>query len=124
MSLVEREDMTKLRTAAESRETAATAEHDVQLKAVAHLINQAANTGVERVTYQGEILDSVREELLAKGYFLRDVGGAYPTRQVLIIWQENPILPKLEELEDEADSDEDADADAELDSEDPVETEG
>ena len=122
MSLVERDDMTKLRTAAESRETAASAEDEVQIKAVAHLINQAANTGLERVAYQGELREAVREELISKGYYLRNIGGAYPERQVLIIWEENPILPKLVEAEEQTEEGEDDEPMEEAD--DPVEIEG
>ena len=46
MSLVNKDDMTTLRSASEAAATAKTAEEDQQLLAVAFAINHASNTGL------------------------------------------------------------------------------
>lgn len=88
MNLVERTDMDKLRTAQESAQTAATAEDDIQLKAVAYAINSAANTGEHRVLFQEKLRQAVADELEANGYVLKYVGDPdyNPTRRVIISW--------------------------------------
>lgn len=91
MSLVEKDDMTTLRSASDSRATADTAERDIQLKAIAYAINSAANTGEKRVIFQEKLVDGVKEELESKGYILRFVNNnAYHLQnQLLISWDEN-----------------------------------
>lgn len=93
MSLVPREEMTTLRSASDSRATAQSAEKDVQLMAVAHLINQAANTGEYQVIFQTKFVDGVKEELESKGYTVRFVdNNAYDMQHhALISWKENAV---------------------------------
>ena len=88
MALVEKDEMTTLRTAAQSRETAEGAEKDIQLKAVAYAINQAANTGETRVVFQNVLLDEVEAELLSHGYAISyNFNETYPQKQPVISWK-------------------------------------
>lgn len=85
MALVEKDEMTTLRPAADSKATAETAEHDIQIKAVAYAINQAANCGQDSIVFQEIIRKDVADELVSKGYALRQVP---PTeRGTLISWK-------------------------------------
>lgn len=97
MSLVPKDEMTTLRSASDSRSTAQTAEKDIQIQAVAHLINQAANTGLYEVIFQTKFVDGVKEELESKGYIVRFVSNnAYDMHyKALISWKEDAI--KLDE---------------------------
>lgn len=88
MSLVEKDKMTELRPASDSRETALGSEDEIQKKAVAFAINSAANTGQLNTIFQGAIRDAVKEELESKGYTIKDVGTAQSDRQILISWKE------------------------------------
>lgn len=87
MALVDKDDMIKLRTAAESRETAQTAEHDIQIKAVAYAINNAANCGQNSIIFQELLRKDVASELNSKGYHLEYVPET--DRGVLISWKES-----------------------------------
>ena len=89
MSLVPKEDMDKLRTASQSAETAATAELDVQLKAIAYQINTAANTGQNRAVFQEKLVPGVKEELESKGYKVEfNHNNPYDKEnQTLISWE-------------------------------------
>lgn len=87
MSLVERDDMTTLRPASESKQTAINAEKDQQLKAIAYAINNAANTGELTTVYQGVMLDEVKEELVSNGYTLKNFGEINPENRTLISWK-------------------------------------
>lgn len=89
MSLVEKDKMTELRTAAQSYETSISSEDEVQLKAVAYAINSAANTGQLNTVFQGAIRPAVLEELESKGYNIRDIGTAQQDKQMLISWNNN-----------------------------------
>lgn len=87
MSQVGKDDMTTLRTASESLSTAESAEKDIQLKAVAFAINQAANTGEKRVVFQNELLKEVEDELKSKGYTVTyNFSETKPMRQPVISW--------------------------------------
>lgn len=92
MSLVPRDEMTTLRSASESASTAKTAEDDVQLLAVAHAINQAANTGLYQVVFQTKLRENVKAELESKGYTIKYISNnAYDMEHnALIIWREQP----------------------------------
>ena len=87
MSLVEKDHMTDLYTASQSRQTAATAEDDVQLKAVAYAINSAANTGQLRVIFQEPLRENVKEQLTGSGYNLQYISAAREEQQTLISWK-------------------------------------
>ena len=89
MSLVDRDDMTKLRTAAESAETAQTAEDEIQLKAIAHVINSAANTGLLEALFQEELRPANRTKLEENGYTLKPYGEVQPDRRTLISWKQS-----------------------------------
>lgn len=86
MSLVDREDMTTLYSAADSRQNAETAEDAVQLKAVAYAINSAANTGLFRVVFQEPLRPAVEEELTSNGYSIKYIGVADLESNILIEW--------------------------------------
>ena len=90
MSRVKKDDMTKLRTAEESLETALTAEDEVQLEAVAYLINNAANTGLTRAVYQDKLRPATLSELENKGYSVKYISAADAERQALISWKPEP----------------------------------
>jgi len=87
MALVDKDDMIKLRTAEESRATAQTAEHDIQIKAVAYAINNAANCGQDNIIFQEILRQDVASELKSKGYELSYVPET--ERGVLISWKES-----------------------------------
>lgn len=87
MALVEKDEMTILRSAADSKSTAATAGDDIQLKAVAYAINSAANCGQLSVVFQEELRSNVTSELESKGYELRKEGVTPIERSTLISWK-------------------------------------
>lgn len=88
MSLVNKDDMTTLRSASEAAATAKTAEEDQQLLAVAFAINHASNTGLYRVVYQSKLLDATVQALESNGYTIKYFGDAYDAeRQAIISWQ-------------------------------------
>lgn len=87
MNLVDKDHMTELYTAAQSRQTAATAEDDIQLKAVAFAINSAANTGQLRVIFQEPLRPSVVEQLEGSGYTIQYISAAKQDQQALISWK-------------------------------------
>ena len=66
MSYVNKDEMTELRTAAESLETALTSEDTVQLKSVAYAINTAANSGATRCIFQEPLRSNTKKELASK----------------------------------------------------------
>ena len=89
MALVDKDDMTTLRPASDSRATAQTAEQDIQLKALAYAINNAANCGQTNVIFQEKILDVNIDELKSKGYTIRQDRFVSSTeRSTLIEWSE------------------------------------
>lgn len=73
MALVDKDEMTSLRTAAESKATAATSLDDIQKKAVAYAINNAANCGQYEVIFQEVLRESTIQSLEEKGYQLSSV---------------------------------------------------
>lgn len=87
MALVAKDDMVTLRPAADSRATAQTAEHDIQVKAVAYAINNAANCGQDRIIFQEILRQDVADELVAQGYVLRRVPET--ERGTLISWKDS-----------------------------------
>lgn len=93
MSLVSKDEMTTLRSAADSRATAQSAEKDIQLQAIAYAINTAANTGLLETLYQTQLIDGVKEELESKGYTVRFVNNNSIQREhhALISWEENAV---------------------------------
>lgn len=99
MSLVNREDLDKLRTAEEALETAETSEDEIQLKAVAYAINSASNTGQTRVVFQEKLRTNTISELEMKGYTISYIGAAAPERQALISWKPRPVAEPEETTE-------------------------
>ena len=88
MALVDKDDMTTLFPASDSKATAQSAEDDIQLKAVAFAINSAANTGQLRVIFQEEIRPNVKTQLENNGYKLDPVPGtAKADSQTVISWK-------------------------------------
>lgn len=88
MALVDKDSMTILRTAAEARTTASTAEVDIQLKAVAYAINTAANTGLTRIEFIEKLLNDVSTKLKANGYSVSNAGKAESNKPVVISWKD------------------------------------
>lgn len=93
MSLVTKDEMTTLRSAADSRSTAETALKDIQLMAVAYAINNAANTGELEVLFQEKLVDGIKDELESKGYTVRFVNNnSYDMEyHTLISWKEGAV---------------------------------
>ena len=93
MSLVTKDEMTTLRSAADSRSTAETALKDIQLMAVAYAINNAANTGELEVLFQEKLIDDIKEELENNGYTVRFVNNNSYQKEhhALISWKENAV---------------------------------
>lgn len=93
MSLVNKDEMTTLRSASDSRATAQTAEKEIQLQAIAYAINNAANTGLFEALYQSPLLPGVKEELEGKGYVVRFVNNNSMQKEhhALISWKENAV---------------------------------
>lgn len=88
MNLVDKDNMDKLQPASSSKQTAQTAEDDIQLKAVAYAINSAANTGQYRTIFLEEIRPNVKSELESNGYKLSFVQGTAKTdSQTVISWK-------------------------------------
>ena len=87
MGLVNKDEMTVLRSASEAKQTAKEAEKDRQLMSVAYAINEASNTGLMRVVFQGELIDEVKEELQSKGYHILNYGAAHPEKRSVISWE-------------------------------------
>lgn len=81
-----KDEMTVLHTAAECTTVANNALKDQQLAEVAHLINNAANTGETTARYLQQLLPEVKSELESNGYSLRLSGGADPDSSVDISW--------------------------------------
>ena len=86
MALVDKDDMTTLRPASDSKATAETAEHDIQLKAVAYAINNAANCGQESIIFQEILRQDVAGDLTSNGYKLKRVPQT--ERGTLISWED------------------------------------
>ena len=87
MALVDKDHMTELRSAADARLTAETAEVDIQLQAVAYAINSASNTGQLRATFQGVLLDEVKSALEENGYTTQSY-GVNPNNLTVISWKQ------------------------------------
>lgn len=87
MNLIPKDQMTELFTAAQSRQTATTAEDDIQLKAVAFAINSAANTGQFRVIFQEPLREAVKDQLEGSGYVIQYISAAKENQQALISWK-------------------------------------
>ncbi len=88
MARVDREHMTTLRTAAESRATAASALDDVQLEAAAYAINNAANCGQYNILFQEEMRPNTKQQLESKGYELQVDNVTELKKTTLISWKQ------------------------------------
>lgn len=91
MSLVNKEDMTKLRPASEARSTAETAEDEIQLMAVAYAINNASNTGQYKVQFQEQLRDATKSALESNGYRILFLGDVYNEERHSVIYWDKPI---------------------------------
>lgn len=87
MAQVDRDHMTELRSAADSKTTAQTAEKDSQLKAVAYAINEAANTGAFTTVFKGVLLDEVKTQLESEGYELKPYTAIISENSTVISWE-------------------------------------
>ena len=87
MAKVDKDHMTELRSASDSKATATDAVKDTQLEAVAYLINSAANTGEMSAMFQGDLLDEVKSELETEGYTLTCADVANTNRLTKISWK-------------------------------------
>lgn len=85
MAKVDKDHMTTLRTAAESKTTADTALDDTQVEAVAYAINSAANCGEYKVTFQEVLRENVKTQLDGKGYDLKTASQL--DRGTIISWK-------------------------------------
>lgn len=68
MALIPMDELQQLKAASAVETVANTAEADQQKQAIAYLINTAANCGQYDVSYNGKILDSVKQDLEDEGY--------------------------------------------------------
>lgn len=87
MSLVDKDEMTTLRSASESYETSQTATDEVQMKAIAYAINMAANTGETRVEFQEFISETNWARLEDKGYSVKYIPGEAKEKNTIISWK-------------------------------------
>lgn len=87
MALVEKDEMTTLRSASDSKTTAQSALDDIQLKAVAYAINSAANCGELRVVFQEVLRQTVKDALISNGYTVEAAGIADKERGTIINWK-------------------------------------
>ena len=71
--MIDMDKLTELVPASEAQQTAMNAEKDLQIKAVAHVINTAANTGLYEAKYNTILLPEVKEELEADNEILPDM---------------------------------------------------
>ena len=85
--MFEKDDMTTLHPASESKQVAESAPDAQQLNAVAYQINNAANCGETSVEFLQTLRPAVQSELESKGYSLRLCGGADKDSSVVISWQ-------------------------------------
>ena len=92
MSKIPKENMTTLYSASESRNVSATSIKDTQIAEVAYAINNAANCGETCVTFNSNLMDEVKQELIDKGYTLTQViNDSYQDRlhiPMYISWKE------------------------------------
>ena len=87
-NLIPADEMTTLVPATQAQSIAATAEDAIQLKAVAYLINNAANTGQYRAKYNDELRPYVVQQLKSNGYTIRYTGNVYNVEHDCIIsWE-------------------------------------
>lgn len=85
---VELQDMAKLIPASQAKEIADSAELYHELATLAHLINQAANTGEKQVWVNTPISDDAKEELEAQQYKIESVKySAKKDSQYIISWK-------------------------------------
>ena len=82
------ENLDELVPATQARSTADSAEHDIQIKVVAHAINSAANTGCTETRINQRLLPEVKTQLESLGYKTYAVGKASPETQWLIVWKD------------------------------------
>lgn len=85
---VELQDMAKLIPASEAKSIAESAELYHELAALAHLINQAANTGEKQVWVNTPISDDAKKELEGQQYKVESVKeSAKKDSQYIISWK-------------------------------------
>lgn len=72
MSRIKPEDMTTLQAASSVKTVADTAVAELEEMSVAHLINNAANTGEYSAVYGRPISDALRTKLEGQGYTLSE----------------------------------------------------
>ena len=82
------ENLTELVPAATAKSNALGAEQEAQLKAVAHAINTASNTGCTEVKINQVLTEETQSELASKGYKAYPVGLADPQKVWMITWCE------------------------------------
>ena len=85
MARVDKDHMTTLYPASDSKTTATTALDDIQLEAVAYAINNAANCGQLNVLFQEPLRDNTISELTSKNYEMQAAGGT--ERGTIISWK-------------------------------------
>ena len=68
MTLIPMDELQTLKSKADVKTVAETAEVEQQKQAIAYLINTAANCGQYDVAYNGKLLDEVKQALEGKGY--------------------------------------------------------
>lgn len=70
MSMIKKDDLYKLISAAEAKSVAESAPAEIEEQSVAHAINHAANTGEKSVVYVHPISDKLSKTLKDKGYII------------------------------------------------------
>jgi len=88
MSIVDKDHMTELRSAADARNTAQTAEDDQQLIAVAYAINMASNTGAYDTFFQEPLRANTISKLESKGYTIKTEDKQNQLHRTVISWAE------------------------------------
>jgi hypothetical protein len=85
MSLIPREELTKLKSASEVRSVAESAYEIHEEMSVAHDINTAANSGEKSVTVVRNLSESILSKLKANGYTITDASENYPEPYCFVI---------------------------------------
>lgn len=87
--MIDYKDLDQLVAASAAQQVAEEAPAEIQLKAVAHAINTAANSGEYKVTFQEPLLPEVLDELKSKGYKIAYIAKADYKDIALITWRKD-----------------------------------
>lgn len=85
MALIEKSDMTTLKSSTEVAEVAKSAKVLLEEMSVASLINEAANTGNSEVYCTRNLSSAIKDKLVSMGYTIEAVPEAIPMQYCYLI---------------------------------------